>query len=60
MNKSLIQHHQQGIDLIKTDIRKIELEIHCEPLCSTIDQRSLIKHNEGLILELENKINKLK
>jgi hypothetical protein len=59
MNEGLIEHYQRGIDLTKIDIRKVELEIHCQPLCDTIDQRSLILSYEGIIKNLQFKIDQL-
>jgi len=59
MNTELKEHYQRGIELTKLDIRKVELEIHCKEFCDTIDQRNLIQSYEGLIKNLQYKIDQL-
>tara|TARA_R110000822_G_scaffold309561_1_gene439469 strand:- start:1333 stop:1515 length:183 start_codon:yes stop_codon:yes gene_type:complete len=60
MNTELIQHYGRMIDLHTADIKKIESTIANRKLCQRIQQRGLIVCHQGIINNLETKINLLK
>lgn len=60
MNTELIQHYGRMIDLHTADIKKIESTITKRELCQRIQQRGLIVCHQGIINNLETKINLLK
>ena len=60
MNTELIQHYGRMIDLHTADIKKIESTIYKRELCQRIQQRGLIVCHQGIINNLETKINLLK